>query len=370
MENIVILGGSYAGISTAHRILKQASKTGHFKITLVSPNTDLYWNMASPRGILPDQIPDEKLFQPIAAGFSKYPGHQFEFILATAESLDVDAKNVEISSLEGNQVLSYDFLILATGSRTIGGAPFKGLGTTEETKDQLHGFQGRVKKAKTIVVAGGGVTSVEVAGELGFEYGRGKNIILIASGPSLLEGTPSSISKYATKELQNLKIDIRLSTRVVSSTYLSSSQQELTLATGETLTTDLYIPTFGLTPNSSYIPAKFLNAQKYAIVNTYLQLKETKDIWAIGDVSNVENSQFISCDRQSAYLAKNIVALLRDGLVAPYKENTVPFMGLQIGKKAGTGHRGNIKLPTFVIVWARKNLFTDRMKSTVDGSGF
>ena len=72
MKHIVILGGSYAGVSTAHRILKQAAKTGPLKITIVSPNTHFYWSMASPRGVVPGQIPDEKLFQPIAPGFSKF----------------------------------------------------------------------------------------------------------------------------------------------------------------------------------------------------------------------------------------------------------------------------------------------------------
>jgi hypothetical protein len=180
MKNIVILGGSYAGISTVHRILKQAAKVGPFKITLVSPNTHLYWNIASPRGLVPGQLTDEKLFQPIAAGFNRYPASQFEIILASAESLDVEAKKVGISGSTGNQTLDYDFLVLATGSHTKGDTPFKGLGSTEATKDALHDFQARVKKAKSIVIAGAGVTGVEAAGELGFEYGRQKEIILVS----------------------------------------------------------------------------------------------------------------------------------------------------------------------------------------------
>ena len=72
MKKIVILGGSYAGISTAHRVLKQAGKTAPFKITLVSPNTHFYWSMASTRGMVPGQISDEDLFRPIAEGFKQY----------------------------------------------------------------------------------------------------------------------------------------------------------------------------------------------------------------------------------------------------------------------------------------------------------
>lgn len=176
MKNIVILGGSFAGVSTAHRIFKQATNSTPFKITLVSPNTDFYWNIASPRGIIPGQIEDDKLFQPISAGFDQYPAGKFEFVLGYAESLDIDAKKVRVSN---NITLDYDFLVLGTGSNAKEGMPFKGVGSTEATKHALHDFQSKVAKAKTIVICGAGVTGVEVAGELGFEYGQTKKIILV-----------------------------------------------------------------------------------------------------------------------------------------------------------------------------------------------
>lgn len=176
MKHIVILGGSYAGVSTAHRFLKQAAKIGSLKITLVSPNSHFYWSMASPRGVVPGQLADEKLFQPIATGFNRYPATRFEFILAKAESVDFGVKTVGIST---GETLDYDYLILATGSRTRGYTPFKGLGTTEGTRDALHDFQSKARKAKTIVIAGAGVTGVEAAGELADKYGLEKNIVLV-----------------------------------------------------------------------------------------------------------------------------------------------------------------------------------------------
>lgn len=180
MKNIVILGGSFAGVSTAHRILKQTAKTGPFKITLVSPDTHFYWNVASPRALVPGQLTDDKLFQPLAAGFAQYPSDRFELIVGSAENVNVDAKQVEISGVVGKRTLDYDFLILGTGSNTKGDTPVKSLGSTEATKDALHHFQACVEKAKTIVIAGAGATGVEIAGEIGFEYGPNKEIILVS----------------------------------------------------------------------------------------------------------------------------------------------------------------------------------------------
>ena len=119
------------------------------------------------------------MFRLIAPGFKQYPDSQFEFILASAESLNVEAKTVAISGSAGNQALNYDLLIIATGSKANGGMPFKGLGSTKATKYALHDFQARVRKARTIVVAGAGVTGIEAADELKFEYGEEKEVTLV-----------------------------------------------------------------------------------------------------------------------------------------------------------------------------------------------
>jgi NADH dehydrogenase FAD-containing subunit len=339
-KHILILGGSYAGVSTAHRLLKQPSNNGDaFKITLVSPNTHFYWNMAAPRGILPDQIPDEYLFQSIATGFSQYPKERFEFIVAAAESLDAEHKKVVITD---GRVLEYDFLIIATGTRMVGGMPLKSLGSTEETRNKLHDYQKRIVAAKTIVVAGAGVTGVEVAGELGEQFGKVKNITLVtissfamfdytvdnvsdchclqlSSTPTILASVPKHIIQIANDTLQTQNVTIKHSIKVLSTTLLPNNQQELALSNGEKLLTDLYIPTFGLLPNSSYIPQKLLNKDGYVMVDEYLNSKSDKSIWAIGDVSNVELSQFKPCDRQSAHLAKNLGLILNHRSPVAYK---------------------------------------------------
>jgi NADH dehydrogenase FAD-containing subunit len=108
----------------------------------------------------------------------------------------------------------------------------------------------------------------------------------------------------------------------MGSAQMPNGRQELTLSGGDKLITDMYIPTFGLIPNSSYVPAKFLNANGSVTVDGYLKVKGAGAVWAIGDVSDVEPSQFISCDRQSAYLAKNITFILSNKTPLPYKVAT------------------------------------------------
>ncbi|KAH7391751.1 hypothetical protein BKA66DRAFT_25789 [Pyrenochaeta sp. MPI-SDFR-AT-0127] len=370
MKNILILGGSYAGISTAHRILKSKTGLEPFKITLVSPNTHFYWNIASPRGIIPGQLTDEQLFQPIANGFDHYSTGNFEFIQGSADSMDLEGQNMVIDSSGGKMILHYDFLIVATGTRMREMVPFKGIGSTEQTKELLHDFQKKVQNAKTIVVAGAGVTGVEIAGELSYEYGGEKQITLLSSTSTIIHEAPPSVSNLATTALKDLQVSITYNTKVLKSSLLPKGGQELMLSSGETILADLYIPTFGLLPNSSYIPAHFLNATGFVTVDENLNIKGTTNVWALGDVADVEYCQFASCNRQSIHVAKSIVAALNGRTTAPYKATTTRFMGFQIGKKSGTGHYGNWRLPSFVVVWVRRNLFLHIFGPIVDGSWF
>jgi NADH dehydrogenase FAD-containing subunit len=90
------------------------------------------------------------------------------------------------------------------------------------------------------------------------------------------------------------------------------------------LTADVYIPTFGLVPNSSYIPEKYLNTSGFVKVDEYFQVKglEKQHVWAIGDISDLEFPQVLPADRQSTHLAKNIALILNNKAPVPYKEGT------------------------------------------------
>lgn len=370
MKNIVIVGGGFAGVSTAHRFLKNVEKstTAPYKVTLVSRDSHFFWNIAAPRGIIPGQIDDEKLFQPIAQGFAKYGPEKFEFVLGAATDLDVGGKTLVVD-VDGKATrIGYDYLVIGTGSRTKVAGPFKSDGSTEGTKQTIHDFQQRVKDAESIVVVGAGPTGVETAGELAFEYGKKKKIILISGGPTVLENRPASVSKTALKQLDVLGVDVRLNTKAKDPVTLPDGKQELTLSGGEKIVVDLYVPTFGVLPNSSFVPSQYLDPQGFVQVDQYLQAKGAEGVFAIGDVNNSEAPQFWFVEKQSVHIAKNLILSLSGKAPVPYKASATGMMGLQIGKNAGTGHFGNFKLPSFLVKSIRKTLFVENLPKTVDGS--
>lgn len=162
---------------------------------------------------------------------------------------------------------------------------------------------------------------------------------------------------------------LKYNSRVTSSTKTSEGGHELTLSNGEKLTADLYIPTFGMSPNTSYLDGKYLNTKGYVVVDEYLKVKGAQDVWAIGDVSDREPPQFMFANNQSIHMAKNFFLLLKNEKQLPYKISG-PGMGLQIGRKKATGHLKTFKLPGFLIAHLRKDLFLEMMPKVIDGSAF
>lgn len=61
--------------------------------------------------------------------------------------------------------------------------PFKNLSNTESTKQGMQSLRERIATARSLVVAGAGLTGVELASELGQEYGpsASKDVTFIAA---------------------------------------------------------------------------------------------------------------------------------------------------------------------------------------------
>ena len=55
------------------------------------------------------------------------------------------------------------------------------------------------------------------------------------------------------------------------------------------------------------------------MVDQYLKVKGTEDVWAIGDVSDIEGQQFLTYNRQSLYVSKAIAMVLSNKTPASYK---------------------------------------------------
>ena len=385
METVVILGAGWAGLPLAHKLLKYTlpeAKDG-LKVVLVSPNSHFYWNVAAVRGVIPGAIPDEQLFLPIEPAFAQYSSENFEFVLGKAEHLDPEKNTIELVKNDGTQrSLSYDQLVIATGSHIRSNLPFKPIGTHEETLAALHSLQKQIDVARSIAVAGGGPTGVETAGELAAAYGGEKDITLIVAGDHVLQASHvlPSVSQVVEKDLQKLGVKLIRNTQVKEAQTDNAKRENdvavaqtrtLTLSNGSTLTTDLYLPLFGVQVNTGFVPPSLLDSAGNLALDKTMRVTGTKNIWGIGDVGNLEAKQLTVTDAQIIHLSSALPTVLTgDGgqVVKEYKPSSRKMIFITMGKKYATGQIGEWRLWGWITAYVKgRLLFVDTAEGYVGG---
>ena len=124
-HEIVILGANFAGVQTAHYLLrhtipaleKLSRKISHH-ITVVAPNTKTYYKIGAPRAIAaPSKILTSELFLPIEQEFANYSPQKITFIKGLATRIH-PSKAVNITTPdEHTSTIPYNTLIIAIGSK-------------------------------------------------------------------------------------------------------------------------------------------------------------------------------------------------------------------------------------------------------------
>lgn len=383
-ETVIILGAGWAGIPLAHKLLKytQPKATDGLKVILISPNTHFYWNVAAVRGVIPGNIPDSQLFLPIEPGFAQYPVDSFEFILGKAVGLDMEKNIVQVSRNDKTDcLLSYDHLVIATGSHIRSNLPFKGVGTHEDTLAALHLLQKQIGVAKSIVISGAGPTGVETAGELAAAYGTDKSITLIVSGERVLQTSHClpSVSQAVERDLQKLGVKLVWNTQVKDVQATSAKGEEdgaarettLTLLNGSTLVADLYLPLFGVQVNTTFLPTSLLDSSGNLVLDKTMRVVGTTNVWGIGDVGNLEPKQLTVTDAQIIHLSAALDSALTAGegaQIKEYRPSGKTMIFITMGKKFATGQIGGWKLWGWIVAYVKgRMLFVDTAQGYVGG---
>ncbi|KAM5350746.1 hypothetical protein ACJ41O_007251 [Fusarium nematophilum] len=369
-QTVLILGAGYAGIGIAHKLLKDTlPKLPDLKVILVSPTSHHLWNLAVVRGIVPGQLPDEAMFHAIEPGFNKYPAECFEFVLGAATSVDTSSNTVRVKTSEGPIDLSYTQLVIATGSSYASRVPFTTIGTYRETLDSLHAWQAKVMSAESIVIAGAGPTGVETAAELASTYGLAKTITLLVPSYNPLSGLLPEVGKTAGSELEKLGVKILRRSRVTSVEY-AGEQYTVKLSSGVAVVADLYLPLFGMKPNSGFLPPALLDEQGNLKLDRNLRATGLANVWGAGDVGDLETKQLIYAERQALHLARNLDAHLTgaEAHVLDLKPAIVPQIFVTLGKKKGTGQFERFRVPGFIVSAVKgRTLFTEKAQGLIAG---
>ena len=405
-KKIVILGGSYGGVSTAHYLLKHAvphlPEPVSYKVIVVSASSQVMCRPACPRAMISDDMfNQDKLFVDIPKLFQQYPEGSFRFIHGTATELDHTNRTVSINLATGNtEKIDFHALVIATGASTP--SPLLGLNRDAEfLRSNWTAFRKALPNAKSIVIAGGGPAGIEVAGELGeFLNGRAGwfhsklanprvSITVVTASSKILPVLRPHIAKTAEEYLAKVGVTVVKNTRIKSvepsdvGTDSVATKATLTLEDGKTLNADLYIPATGTKPNTSFIDGTLLTTDGRVDTNasTLRVDKAGPRIYAVGDVA--------SYARPAIHITFNAIPVLcanikRDLLLASgkeessvgkdrvFKEDTSETQMVPIGKSKAVGAAMGYQLPSFLIwlikgrdywLWTTGNLWSGKQWS-------
>jgi len=405
-KTVLVLGGSYAGLSSAHYFLKHILPVlpdkETYNVTLVNPSSHFFSRPAAPRAVVSHKLmPTEKIMLDIAEGFKQYPAGQFTFVEGVATSMDPSGRTVTITlASKETQTISYYALILATGTRPA--SPMLGMHTTHQfSKEAQVEFQKALPTAKTIVIAGGGPAGVETAGEIGHELNglagmfasKPSNlktqITVITSDEKLLPILRPAIAKQAEKYLNKMGVEVIYNARVESVVPQGAgegddsgaldkitSKATVTLSNGETREADLYIPATGVKPNTGFLPQNLVNERGYVEMNTVTLRVDAagERVYAVGDCGSYTRGGIMDIFDAIPVVMTNVK---RDMLAPegkptgsdrPYKANLTETQLVPIGRSKGVGAIFGWKLPSF-FVWMIKgrDYFASNAPEIVDG---
>ncbi|RAK79968.1 NAD(P)/FAD-dependent oxidoreductase [Aspergillus fijiensis CBS 313.89] len=362
MPTVLILGASVAGLPIAHALLKNnATTTKKTKVILVNPSPDFFWMIAAPRILTkPAAFRPEQYLIPIAPGFAAYPAGEFEFVEGAATAVDFAAKRVSValaasSSTAGTKTreLGYDYLVLATGSTTPSSVaadsetaalyPFKppppspSNPTPAPLEELIRSAQTTIQKAKRIVIGGAGPVGLETAGELA-DLPHRPSITLISAAERVLPGLTEGASRTAATQLAAKGVHVVTGRKVQS---YSAAEGVVTLDNGETLETEVYIPTTGVLPNSAYLPREVLDEKGWVVVDEELRVQgpAVEGVWAAGDLTAHPGRLAQRAGEQAGIVAHNLVAEI-NGAGAGRRRRFAPgraMMVVPIGAAGGTG---------------------------------
>jgi NADH dehydrogenase len=271
-----------------------------------------------------------------------------ELLLGTATTLNEELRTLAVTTLAGEQEITYKRLVIAAGAvaRTLPipglaehGLGFKDLagaiGLRNHVLRELEAAAAerepeRVRRHLTFVFVGAGYAGVEALAELSDlvraalrYYPELRSVeqrwVLVDAAPTILAEIPSRLGEYATRALSRRGVDIRVST-----TLERVEDGVAVLSNGERIDTKTLVWTAGVRASPWVATLGLpLDDRGRVLVDPTLRVEGRENVWSLGDCARVPNQATPdhpdppTCQhalRQARRLAKNL-----QGTPRPYR---------------------------------------------------
>ncbi|KAJ5569378.1 hypothetical protein N7450_011864 [Penicillium hetheringtonii] len=321
LRNIIVVGGSFVGRSTAQELAKIIPPT--HRVLLTEPHSHFHHLFTFPRfAIVPGQ--EHKAFIPYSGIFSGTPNAASHGVVQ-ARVLSVKPEHIELDrEWQGSRQIPFDYVVLATGTRLSKPAAME---SDEKlpSVEYLQKHQADVKRSKSILIVGGGAVGVQMATDLK-EYYPEKDVTVVQSRPRVMPNFHPQLHDLIKRRFDELGI------RLITGSRVSIPQRgfpndgntfQVKLTNGTTESTDLVILATGQTPNNQMVsdltpstsdgPSIINPENGFVRIRPTMQLldEQYSNIFAVGDIADTGAQKAARPGSvQAGVVARNILSLI------------------------------------------------------------
>eukprot|EP01113_Clastostelium_recurvatum_P028441 TRINITY_DN3440_c0_g1_i1.p1 TRINITY_DN3440_c0_g1~~TRINITY_DN3440_c0_g1_i1.p1 ORF type:complete len:404 (-),score=92.19 TRINITY_DN3440_c0_g1_i1:146-1357(-) len=321
-KHVVIVGGGFAG-SEAAKYLEH-----EFDVTMVDLKD--FWEFTP--SVL-RTIVEPVHIRGIQVLHNKYLKHT-NIIQAQVQSISRD-QHVVLA----DRKIPFDYLIINSGSNYT--QPFKEGGVIAAARaNTLRESYYTIRKVNHVLIIGGGIVGVELAGEI-ISHFKNKKVTLVHSQAALIHRFPERAIKYCENYLKKRGVEIIYNERVVGhngDVFITNQ--------GRKITTGAAFLCTGIAPNSNLLKEEYEDTLVdqvprvgYVRTNDFLQLQGREvypNIFAAGDVVDVKEEKLAQVAEDHAYLvAENIKRMERGVNLLRYVSPEARPILISLGKFHG-----------------------------------
>ncbi|MBE7381586.1 MAG: FAD-dependent oxidoreductase [Leptolyngbya sp. SIO1E4] len=318
---VCVVGGGFGGLYTALYLHQRCRRARHpCHITLIEPRDHFVFTP-----LLYELLTDElKPWEIVPRYATLLQGTTIRHLQTAAKHLELSARRVELVS--GERV-SYDYLVVATGSRdrslpipgwaeyTYG---FRTLADVERLSARLANLLAAASHPINMAIVGGGPNGVELACKLADCLGSQGTLHLIERGSVILKPFPARVQRAAVRSLAQRRVALHLETEVTA-----IEPNRLHIATtmgGDTLAADVVIGVAGTQPRAWLAASTSVNCDHNGAImpRSTLQIPQHPEVFVVGDQAIVmgQGDRPAPQTAQAAYqgadtVAHNLLALMQ-----------------------------------------------------------
>ena len=335
-KKVVIVGGGFAGSHVAKSLEK------YFDVFLI--DTKDYFEFTP--GVL-RAIVEPLHIRNIQALHNHY--------LKWAKVIEGGVKKIDRKFVYVNgKRFRYDYLVIASGSSYE--AAFKEQRVvTAARAAHLRDYYDVLCKSKKVLIVGGGLVGVELTGEILDKY-EDKEITIVHSGERLIARNNRKATSYAADCLRRKGVKILYRQRMID-----KKGRFCIMESGKKVEADLVFLCTGIKPNFEFMKGefrKFLNNNGQIEVNEFLQLRGMDNVFAIGDITGIEEEKTAqNAERQAEVIVHNICNIERRIELCKYRAKVTPLV-ISLGKYNGILTKGDFvltgRIPALMKAWIER----------------